>query len=84
VEDIESHYREQLAAAGWSLSEQAATRRWAWSVWDFLDERGEPWTALLTVVVSQEQPNVRHASLAAIADRGGRNQSASVRLLGSF
>jgi hypothetical protein len=84
VDAIESHYREQLIAAGWRLSEHAASGRWAWSAWDFLDQRGDPWTGLLTVAEPQGQASVRHVTLLALSARGGGSgSSATMRLLGS-
>ena len=55
VGDVESHYREQLIAAVCRLSEHTATGRWAWSTWDFIDDRGQPWMGLLTVAEPQGQ-----------------------------
>lgn len=83
VAAVESHYREQLAAAGWRVSEHAASGRWAWSTWDFTDERGDPWTGLLTVVEPQGQPNVHHVTLIALSARGGAESSATYTLMGS-
>jgi hypothetical protein len=82
VDAVERHYREQLATAGWRLSEHAASRRWAWSAWDFMDDRGQPWTGLLTVGEPQGQTNVRHVTLVALSARGGAGSSATATLLG--
>lgn len=83
VDTIERHYREQLADAGWRLSEHAASGPWAWSTWDFSDERGDACTGLLTVTEPSGQANVRHVTLLALADRGGSGSSATMRLMGS-
>jgi hypothetical protein len=81
VDAVENHYRQQLAAAGWQLSEHAASGRWAWSAWDFTDERGDPWTGLLTVAEPHGQPNVRHVTLMALSARGGSESSAAYTLI---
>jgi hypothetical protein len=75
VDAIEIHYREQLAAAGWKMSESAAIGRWAWSTWDFLDERLNAWTCLFTVVGPQGQTNIHHANLLAVAAQGEAGSS---------
>jgi hypothetical protein len=60
---IEAHYRGQLAAAGWRQGESHAAARWTWSTWDFTDEYGEPWTALLSVAEAPAQAAVRSVFL---------------------
>jgi hypothetical protein len=83
VDEVERHYREQLVAAGWRLNEHAASGRWAWSAWDFTDERGDAWTGLLTVAEPQGQASVRHVALLALSARGGPGSSSTMRLMGS-
>ena len=47
--ELAAHYHQQLEAAGWESTQQAQAEGVSWSVWQFDDEKGQPWVGTLLV-----------------------------------
>ena len=49
VLELEAHYHDQLAEAGWESKEVVSTNSIALSTWSFTDELGDQWSGILFV-----------------------------------
>ncbi len=52
AEQVEAHYREQLTEADWTLLDSNTAGPSAWSTWQFTDDNGEAWGAMLLILKS--------------------------------
>ncbi|MCH7745587.1 MAG: hypothetical protein IIC84_05890 [Chloroflexi bacterium] len=49
---VEAHYQGQLTEAGWTLLDNNTAGPSAWSTWQFTDDDGETWGAMLLILKS--------------------------------
>ncbi|MBE2232310.1 MAG: SIMPL domain-containing protein [Anaerolinea sp.] len=55
--ELAAHYSQQLEAAGWEQTSASQTDAVDWSVWQFSDQAGRPWTGTLLVAARPAQEN---------------------------
>lgn len=55
--ELAAHYSQQLEAAGWEQTSASQTDAIDWSVWQFSDQAGRPWTGTLLVAARPAQEN---------------------------
>lgn len=57
VEELAAHYTAQLTAVGWEQLDTSSAPGIAWSIWQFSDDQGNPWTATFYIVQKGDSPN---------------------------
>lgn len=50
VDELAEHYQDQLANAGWDMTDASQTDVTAWSAWSFTDDEDNDWTATFYLV----------------------------------
>ena len=75
IVELASHYNTQLESGGWTRSDAGNSGPFAWSIWTFRDEDGEPWYASFIIMKIPVQQLQYSLQVQANMDLGGNQQS---------